>query len=77
MAMVTSYENNQGLVERYWVSSEGVYLFVDPTTPLFIDSNTETNPNQLCFVSKDEAPYYELETLFLRFTCTINLIVGC
>jgi len=65
--MITDNQNNQAIAERYWVSSEGVYLFVDPATPLFIDSNTEANPNQLCFISKDEAPYYEMETLFLRY----------
>lgn len=64
--MVTNYENHMGIVDRYWVSSEGTYFFVEPSAPLFLDSNTEANPNQLCFISKDEAPYYQTENITLK-----------
>jgi hypothetical protein len=66
LAMVTSYENHRGIVDRYWVSSEGIYFFAEPSAPLFIDSNTAANPNQLCFVSKNEAPFYQTENVTLR-----------
>jgi hypothetical protein len=71
LAMVTSYENHRGIVDRYWVSSEGTYFFAEPSAPLFIDSNTAANPNQLCFVSKDEAPFYQSENITLRHESAI------
>ncbi|CAB3359290.1 Hypothetical predicted protein [Cloeon dipterum] len=66
--MLTRAADNMAVADRYWLSSEGTYIFVDPDVPLFIDSNTTENPNQLCFVARSNDPYYAINQLMLRYT---------
>lgn len=48
---------NMGVAERYWLSSEGFFLYVDNTTPLFIDQNAEGYEDQLCISALSAQPY--------------------
>lgn len=47
--------DNVGVAERYWLNSEGGFIYVDDTVPLFLDQNV--NGNTLCFSVKNELPY--------------------
>ncbi|XP_059484971.1 myogenesis-regulating glycosidase-like [Neocloeon triangulifer] len=70
---ITKSADNMAVADRYWLSSEGSYIYVDPSIPLFIDSNSADNPNQLCFISRSESPYYDITELILRYTiCTFD-----
>lgn len=50
---VTKELDNCGIAERYWLNSNGIFIYVDAETPLFIDNNS-TN---ICFRAKKELPY--------------------
>lgn len=64
---VTKEEDNMGVAERLWITSEGLYLYVAPEVPLFIDSNS-TGDNQLCFVAKFADPYITELEIKLRYS---------
>lgn len=50
------YSSASSVLERYWLSSAGVAIVVDPETPLFVSKNL----TQLCFKSNStEWPYSE------------------
>ncbi|ELU01911.1 hypothetical protein CAPTEDRAFT_169765 [Capitella teleta] len=52
-----SYEDAYGGVqERYWLSSDGVALFVDDDVPLFVSMN-HNKDRKLTFTSKYDSPY--------------------
>ncbi|KAH8395535.1 hypothetical protein KR222_004841 [Zaprionus bogoriensis] len=48
---------NMGVAERYWLNSEGFFLYVDNITPLFIDQNAAGYKDQLCFSALSALPY--------------------
>ncbi|ESO02380.1 hypothetical protein HELRODRAFT_66029 [Helobdella robusta] len=50
------YGNFGGVQERYFFSSNGVAIFLDHVSPLFVGIN-ESNNRQLTFVSKFDSPY--------------------
>lgn len=50
---MTKEADNCAIAERYWLNSAGVFYYVSPNTPLFIDQ-TE---NELCMVVQQELPY--------------------
>ncbi|XP_055299040.1 myogenesis-regulating glycosidase [Sitodiplosis mosellana] len=52
---VPKQQDNVGVAERYWLNSEGGFIYVDDKVPLFLDQNV--NSNQLCFLVKNELPY--------------------
>lgn len=54
-AYVTQEENNLAITERYWLNSEGSFIYVEPEVPLFLDQNQ--NDNSLCLVAKRQSPY--------------------
>lgn len=47
--------DNCGVAERYWLNSDGSFIYVDEQTPLFLNQNI--NGNTLCFMAKKELPY--------------------
>lgn len=57
---VIQKSDNFAVAERYWLNSQGVYIFVEDRTPLFIDQNT-ANVGQVCFIAKAESPYINRE----------------
>lgn len=50
---VTKEADNCGIAERYWLNSNGVFIYVDPEAPLFIDNNS----THICFRAKKALPY--------------------
>ncbi|CAL8070663.1 unnamed protein product [Orchesella dallaii] len=59
-----------GVVENYWLLSNGAALIVDPDTPLFFSVNT-TRPNKVCLISRDLPPYTRRSTAKLGYEwCT-------
>ncbi|XP_046749481.1 myogenesis-regulating glycosidase isoform X2 [Diprion similis] len=57
---------NMGLAERYWLSSKGIYIFVEDAAPLFIDQNNYKDKN-LCLIAKNKAPYRHRESIELNY----------
>ncbi|XP_046486854.1 myogenesis-regulating glycosidase isoform X2 [Neodiprion pinetum] len=57
---------NMALAERYWLSSKGIYIFVEDAAPLFIDQNNYKDKN-LCLVAKNKAPYRHRESVILNY----------
>lgn len=64
---VNKMEDNAGITEPYWLNSEGTYIFVDPSVPLFIDTNNHRD-NSICFISKQTAPYLPRSKSILKYT---------
>ncbi|XP_047004095.1 myogenesis-regulating glycosidase-like [Schistocerca americana] len=54
---VSKEQDNVGVAERYWLFSDGRYLYIPPYVPLFIEQNTNTSEDQLCFFAENKPPY--------------------
>lgn len=69
---VTSHPEDMAIVERYWLSSKGVYLYVSMEDPLFVDQNNEMDKH-LCFIARNKAPYQKRDKVQyqdkLKFLC--------
>ncbi|XP_034664993.1 LOW QUALITY PROTEIN: myogenesis-regulating glycosidase [Drosophila subobscura] len=50
-------QDNFGVGERYWLNSDGVFLYVENNTPLFIDQNSAGYEGKLCFSATSALPY--------------------
>lgn len=53
---VAKQQDNVGVAERYWLNSMGSFVFVDETTPLFINQNVGDR-NTLCLTVQNSLPY--------------------
>ena len=63
------YDAAASVIERYWLSSSGVALIVDPAVPLFLLKN-ETN---ICFLSSGgEWPYTKSDSFLKYDICSIE-----
>ncbi|XP_050451127.1 myogenesis-regulating glycosidase isoform X4 [Cataglyphis hispanica] len=51
-----THSTNMALSERYWLSSKGISILVNETSPLFLDQNNYRD-NHLCLIAKNKAPY--------------------
>ncbi|XP_060532044.1 myogenesis-regulating glycosidase-like [Cylas formicarius] len=49
-------DDNFAVPERYWLNSNGGYVFVDDRVPLFVDQNNREK-DTVCFVAKIAGPY--------------------
>ncbi|CAL8070657.1 unnamed protein product [Orchesella dallaii] len=59
-----------GVVENYWLLSNGAAIVIAPDTPLFFSLNT-THPNRVCFIAKDQNPFTQRSPLSFNYTwCT-------
>ena len=56
----------KSIAEPYWLSSSGVYVYVEPGIPLFIDINHNVN-RTLCLIAKSSAPYTTTEIPQLKY----------
>uniref|UniRef100_A0A1I8MXX3 Glycosyl hydrolase n=1 Tax=Musca domestica TaxID=7370 RepID=A0A1I8MXX3_MUSDO len=54
---VTKEDHNAGVAERYWLNSNGVFIFVETETPLFINQNAPGYENKLCLSAHNSLPY--------------------
>ena len=53
---VTREAMNRAITERYWLNSNGLYFYVDPVVPLFLDQNNEYI-GYMCMEAKRSLPY--------------------
>ncbi|KAL6436891.1 hypothetical protein ACFW04_004924 [Cataglyphis niger] len=51
-----THSTNMALSERYWLSSKGISILVNETSPLFLDQNNYRD-NHLCLIAKNKVPY--------------------
>ncbi|XP_012528345.1 myogenesis-regulating glycosidase [Monomorium pharaonis] len=63
---------NMAVAERYWLSSKGIYIYVDETSPLFLDQNNYRD-KYLCMIAKNKAPYQLRDNIVLNYTLGIFL----
>uniref|UniRef100_A0A8D8F040 Uncharacterized family 31 glucosidase KIAA1161 n=3 Tax=Culex pipiens TaxID=7175 RepID=A0A8D8F040_CULPI len=59
-AYVPKELHSAAIVERYWLNSAGVFVYVEKEVPLFIDQDEET----LRLTAKKEIPYYSYDEAF-------------
>lgn len=71
---VTKQDDDQAIAEPYWVSTSGFYIFVDKTTPLFINSNNDYH-NGLCLIGKQSNPYLPRGKTYLGYKICAHLDV--
>lgn len=70
---VPTHPTNMAITERYWLSSEGNYIFVDDSVPLFLDQNNYKE-NHLCLIAKNGNPYPSRSTINLQYE--IGTMIG-
>ncbi|XP_011646420.1 myogenesis-regulating glycosidase [Pogonomyrmex barbatus] len=51
-----THPQNMAITERYWLSSKGIFIYVNETSPLFLDQNNYRDKH-LCLIAKKKAPY--------------------
>lgn len=61
---------NMAIAERYWLSSKGIYIYVDEASPLFLDQNNYRDKH-LCLIAKNKAPYQYRDNIKLVYTLGI------
>lgn len=55
-AYIPKDQKNAAIMERYWLSSRGFFVFIDYDVPLFVDQNTIAN-DSICFTARKALPY--------------------
>lgn len=63
---VPTHPTNMAVTERYWLSSEGAYIFVQETDPLFLDQNNFKDKH-LCLIAKNKNPYTTRQKVTLNY----------
>ncbi|XP_014228914.1 myogenesis-regulating glycosidase [Trichogramma pretiosum] len=63
---VPTHQNQAAVIERYWLSSRGFYIYGSPRDPLFVDQNNLITKH-LCLVAKNRAPYHRREQIELDY----------
>ncbi|XP_013782303.2 uncharacterized family 31 glucosidase KIAA1161-like [Limulus polyphemus] len=69
-----SHDDLGSVLDRYWLSSEGIAIHVDPEIPLYVSLN-ESGNEQLCFETKHQGfPYHVFEDVLrdLNYTLCIG-----
>ncbi|KAM3958509.1 myogenesis-regulating glycosidase [Aphomia sociella] len=60
-SIISKEEDNAAVSERYWLNSEGWYIYVQPEAPLFVDHHNVLD-NHICFIAEVTAPYSSRRT---------------
>ncbi|XP_068622814.1 myogenesis-regulating glycosidase-like [Battus philenor] len=60
-SIISKEEDNSAISERYWLNSEGHYIYVHPEAPLFVDYHNVLE-NHICFLAEVTAPYSSQRT---------------
>ncbi|XP_011693783.1 PREDICTED: uncharacterized family 31 glucosidase KIAA1161 [Wasmannia auropunctata] len=58
---------NMAIAERYWLSGNGIYIYVNEESPLFIDQNNYRD-KYLCMIAKNKAPYQHRDSIEITYT---------
>lgn len=62
--------DSSAIMERYWLNSDGMFVYISDKTPLFINQNS-LRANHLCFTAKSALPF---DTYSDKFT--FNYTIG-
>ncbi|CAI6367645.1 unnamed protein product [Macrosiphum euphorbiae] len=65
---VTRNVDSQAVVESYFFNSNGYYIHIDESVPLFLDINGP-RPGKMCFTAKVVAPYRKVRNAMLYRIC--------
>lgn len=57
---------NMAIAERYWLSSEGFYILVNKTVPLFLDQNNHYDKH-ICLIAEHKKPYISRDNLEMSY----------
>ncbi|CAH2049634.1 unnamed protein product, partial [Iphiclides podalirius] len=60
-SIISKEEDNSAVSERYWLNSDGHYIYVHPEVPLFVDHHNVLE-NHICLVAEVAAPYSSRRT---------------
>ncbi|KYQ57032.1 hypothetical protein ALC60_04020 [Trachymyrmex zeteki] len=66
-AYLPTHPSNMAIAERYWLSSKGIYIYVDYASPLFLDQNNYRD-KYLCMITKNKAPYQHRDIINVTYT---------
>ncbi|CAG5059003.1 unnamed protein product [Parnassius apollo] len=60
-SIISKEDDNAAISERYWLNSDGQYIYVHPEAPLFVDHHNILD-NHICFIAEVAAPYSSKRT---------------
>ncbi|KPJ04460.1 putative family 31 glucosidase KIAA1161 [Papilio xuthus] len=55
-SIISKEADNSAISERYWLNSDGMYIYIHPEVPLFVDHHNILE-NHICFVAEVADPY--------------------
>ncbi|XP_050299312.1 myogenesis-regulating glycosidase-like [Anthonomus grandis grandis] len=64
---VIKKSDNFGVAERYWLNSNGTYIYLDEENPLWVDQNMDNSIDQVCFRSENLSPYINRWRVILTY----------
>lgn len=67
---VTKQVDNCAIAERYWLNSQGIFIYVDAETPLFLN---QVANKSLCLTAEKKLPYYAHDNDPISFNYKIGI----
>lgn len=67
---ITKEADNCGVAERYWLNSQGVFIYVDAEAPLFLN---QVASESLCLTVEKKLPYYTHDNDSISFNYKIGI----
>ncbi|XP_076252804.1 myogenesis-regulating glycosidase-like [Rhynchophorus ferrugineus] len=62
--------DNFAIAERYWLNSNGTFIFLDDTVPLWVNQNSKLQ-GQVCFKAEAVSPYVNREQVELSYVIKV------
>ncbi|KAF7279107.1 hypothetical protein GWI33_007620 [Rhynchophorus ferrugineus] len=66
---VVRKDSNFAVPERYWLNSNGGYIYIHENVPLYVDQNNERD-GQLCLIASNTGPYINRTRVLLTYFLT-------
>lgn len=67
---ITKEEDNCGVAERYWLNSRGLFIYVEPEAPLFLN---QVALESLCLTVEKKLPYFTYDNDSISFNYKIGI----
>lgn len=67
---ITKEADNCGIAERYWLNSRGIFIYVEPEAPLFLN---QVPLESLCLTVEKKLPYYTYDNDSISFNYKIGI----
>lgn len=67
---VTKQADNCGVAERYWLNSRGIFIYVEPEAPLFLN---QVPMESLCLTVQKKLPYFTHDNDTISFNYKIGI----